>query len=76
MNCPSCKAKMMKGKTNLPYEFGDEQLVVIKDVPALVCGQCGEVFVEITALRITEELLAKAERDGVILGFIKYREAA
>ena len=67
---------MMKGKTNLPYEFGDEQLVVIKDVPALVCGQCGEVFVEIKAVRTTEELLTKAERDGVILGFIKYREAA
>jgi len=76
MKCPSCKGAMVSGKTNLPYEFGEDQLVVIKDVPALVCNQCGEVFIEIAEVRTVEEILRKAERDRVILGFIKYGEAA
>ena len=51
-------------------------MVVVKAVPALVCNQCGETFVEINILRIVEKIVKKAEMDGVTLGFVKYKEAA
>ena len=76
MNCPLCRGKMATDKTNLPYEIGKDQLVVIKGVPATMCKQCGEFFIDIAVARVVERILAAAERDGVTLGFLEYREAA
>ena len=75
MTCPLCKGKMLKGFTNLPFGIG-ENLLVVKDVPAFVCEQCGDSFVEIENVRIVEKLVISAEKDGVTLGFIKFRNAA
>jgi len=76
MNCPLCRGKMATGKTNLPYEIGEDQLVVIKGVPATICEQCGEFFIDIAVGRVVEGILDAAQRDGVTLGFLQYREAA
>ena len=76
MKCALCQGIMLSGKTNLPYELGDDYLVVIKGVPALICQQCGEQFIEIKVVREVEKLVASAREDGVTLGFMKYREAA
>lgn len=76
MRCPLCKGEMVKGKTNLPYELGEEKLVVVKDVPALVCKQCGDAFIEIDITRKVERIVGTAEKDGVTLGFVTYIEAA
>jgi len=67
MKCPMCKGIMKNGKTSLPYEFEDNRLIVIKSVPALVCGQCGEVFVDITVARIAEDIAKASEKEGVTL---------
>jgi len=66
---------MLAGKTVLPVGSG-ENLLVVKDVPALGCEQCGEPFVEIGTVRIVEELVANAEQNGVMLGYIKFKSAA
>ena len=76
MNCPLCKGEMVADKTSLPYEIGRNRLVVIRDVPATVCRQCGEFFIDIKVARVVEKLLAAAEKDGVTLGFVEYRAAA
>jgi len=68
---------MAKGKkTNLPYEFDGESIIVVKNVPALTCSQCGEAFVEINILRRVEKILTKATRDGLVMGFVEYEKAA
>jgi len=76
MKCPLCKGEMVKGRINLAYQMGEENILVVRDVPAWVCRQCGESFVEIEVSRTVERLVAAAQRDGVTLGFIRYREAA
>lgn len=76
MRCPLCKGEMFKGRTNLPYEVGEDRVIVVKDVPAWVCRQCGDFFVEIEVARKVENIVAAAERGGVTLGFVKYKEAA
>ena len=76
MKCALCKGEMAHGKTNLLYEIGEEFLIVIKAVPAFVCKQCGDHFVDIKVVRVVEKIVAAAERDGVTFGFVKYREAA
>jgi YgiT-type zinc finger domain-containing protein len=67
---------MEKGATSLPYELSRDKLIVVRDVPALVCAQCGEVFVESPVLKNVEALLDSVEKSGMTLGFLEYREAA
>lgn len=41
-DCCSCAGKMRNGKHDFMARVGDE-IVVIRDVPALICDTCGEV---------------------------------
>ena len=41
-NCCRCSGKMREGRHDFMARVGDE-IVVIKDVPALICDTCGEV---------------------------------
>jgi YgiT-type zinc finger domain-containing protein len=41
--CTFCKGKLEKGTTEFIARAGGE-VVVIKDVPAFVCEQCGEAY--------------------------------
>ena len=75
MTCPLCKGDVIKGKTNLPYEIGKNHLLVVSEVPAKLCKQCGESFIEIEVVRNLEKIVAAAERDGIAFGFINYKEA-
>lgn len=58
MNCPLCKMGMMKpGYTTVVLNRGDAT-VIFKHVPALVCDDCGEYFLdEIT----TKEIYQRAD---------------
>lgn len=76
MLCPLCKGNMEKGAANLPYRLSDKQLVVLIDVPALVCEQCGDEYIEIAVVRKTEKILEKVQADGISMGFVEYDLAA
>ncbi len=76
MKCPLCKAEVENGKTNLPYEIGDDHLLVVSDVPARLCKQCGETFIDFQVVQNLEKIVEVAERDGITYGFLKYKEAA
>lgn len=76
MLCPLCKGKMEKGVVNLPYRLSEKKLVVLVDVPALVCEQCGDEYIEINVVRKTEKLLEKVQADGISMGFVEYDLAA
>ncbi len=76
MLCPLCKGTMEKGVANLPYRLSEHQLVVLVDVPALVCEQCGDEYLEIDVVRTTERVLDKVRLDGICMGFVEYAMAA
>jgi YgiT-type zinc finger domain-containing protein len=67
---------MEKKNIALPYEISRDYMLVIRGVPALVCRQCGDSFVEIEIVRELELIVENARKDGVTLGFIEYRQAA
>ena len=76
MNCPLCKSKMTEGTTVLTFKMEGSQILVIKDVPALICDQCGEEFVDIQTSRNVEKQVNKAVADGISMGFLSYTLAA
>ena len=58
MKCVICKnGETASGKTTVTLERGNTT-VLIKDVPAQVCDNCGEYFL---SEEISERLLEKAE---------------
>jgi len=58
MNCVICKTgEMIEGKTTVTLQRG-ETTVVIKDMPARVCDNCGEYYL---AEDMTEQVLGMAE---------------
>ena len=50
-----CKAKVIEQQVTIDYRWGDT-LVVIKDVPAGVCQQCGERYLESGVYKEVERL--------------------
>jgi hypothetical protein len=52
------------------------QILVIKDVPALICEQCGEEFVDLQISKNVEKQVNKAVADGISMGFLSYDKAA
>ena len=54
MKCSFCKAKMVQKQTTFMIEI-NKTVIVIRNVPSLVCEQCGEVA-------YSDEVYAKLEK--------------
>lgn len=64
MRCTICKSgDTLPGATTVTLERG-ETVVVIKAVPAAVCTNCGEAYVEEQTTRRLIELADEAARTG------------
>jgi len=53
--CYFCKGKVVEQQITIDYRWGDT-LVVIKDVPAGVCEQCGEKYLSSDVYKELEKL--------------------
>ena len=76
MKCPFCETVLKEGKTTLTFQMESNKIIVVRDVPALICEQCGEESVDIKDSEIVEKLVHKAIEDGISMGFIEYEDAA
>lgn len=76
MKCPYCTSEMKEGKTVLTFQMSNSEIVVVHDVPALVCGQCGEEYVDNETAKKVEKKVEKALADGLKMGFIDFNTAA
>ena len=71
--CPLCGGKMREGLATLPF-VAKGSVVVVKDVTAEVCEDCGEAFLSGHATDAVTELLQNAVKSGVELSLITYPE--
>ena len=53
--CYFCKGKVVQQRVTIDYRWGDT-LVVIKDVPAGLCHQCGEKYLSSGVYKELERL--------------------
>ncbi len=53
--CYFCQGKVVQQHITVDYRWGDT-LVVIKDVPARVCQQCGEKYLSSDVYKELEEM--------------------
>lgn len=75
MTCVICKGGEVKpGRTTLTVERGALTLV-IKDIPARVCGNCGEAYFDEATTAQIEVIVEKAESSGVQVAVQAYAAA-
>ena len=76
MKCVICKhGEIQEGTTTVTLERGTST-IVFKDVPAQICDNCGEKYVDSA---ITKELLSKANElisNGTEVDIRKFKVAA
>jgi YgiT-type zinc finger domain-containing protein len=75
MRCPICKhGETAPGSTTVTLERG-EVTVVVKAVPAGVCANCGEEYLEETVTQVLFAQVEAAVEAGVTVEVREYRAA-
>jgi YgiT-type zinc finger domain-containing protein len=76
MKCPICKEGTMKnGKSTLTVERKNA-LIFFKQVPALVCNNCGETFFSSDVSKQVYKIAEEAFNKGTELEVIKMKKIA
>lgn len=71
MNCPICKGTLKEGITELTFKR-NRKLIVIEDVPALLCMNCGEAVVKSEIAKKASGIAEKEIERGVALEFCSF----
>ena len=75
MKCVVCKnGETQPGRTTETYELGTA-VVVVRDIPAEVCGQCGEAYTDAATTRRLEAIVERARKAGGVV-IQQYEQAA
>lgn len=78
MKCIMCKGNVIQKKHTFIQEF-DNCIIIIKNVPALVCSQCGEVYYNDEISEKLEEIVNRLQtmvKDVAIFEYDKVVNAA
>jgi len=76
LTCPLCKGRVGDGYTLMPYQLDEERIIVIKKVPARICSQCGESFIDLAVARALDVLIERAKASGLSFGVLEFGRAA
>lgn len=71
MRCRLCGGTLESRVTDLPFKLGDTTIVVVRALPVLQCGQCGETELEDDAMRRVDQLMAGVDKSAE-LEIIRY----
>ena len=72
--CRLCGGEMHDGVTAAPF-FIREKIIVIKDVPAELCSDCGEAYMKSSVVDKIEVLLDKLDDLDSEMSVIHYKAA-
>lgn len=71
--CYFCGGKLAPGFATLPFVL-ETKVVIIKQVPANVCTQCGEAIMASEVASAVDQLLKQACRSGFEFSIISFGE--
>mgnify|MGYP001765717499 CR=1 FL=1 len=72
--CPLCKGSIVNGVSTFTVDLGFG-VVVVRDVPATVCSQCGEEWLaDSTAIKL-ENIVENARQKHVTVEVARWSEA-
>jgi len=71
--CYFCSGKLAPGLATIPFVIG-ANVVIIKQVPAEVCVQCGEAIMNSEVAATVDKLLKQAQQSGFEVSIVTYKE--
>jgi len=74
--CPTCGGQLHPGVATIPFVLSENQVIVIKGVPAETCGDCHEPFM---SGKITDDVMAlvsQLKRLGSEISVVSFRDYA
>jgi YgiT-type zinc finger domain-containing protein len=74
IECPVCGGAMKAGKATLPLLSG-ERVLVLRDVPSEICGDCGEACMSGPTLDRVEEMVAELKKLDAEVSLVHYKAA-
>jgi len=57
MKCTVCGANMTEVVSDLPFKTSEHTIIILKGVPVLQCGNCGEYLIDDAVMRRVDEIL-------------------
>lgn len=72
--CPLCKGEMKEGLTIYSVELGFG-VVVVRNVPAKICSQCGEEWIEAKVAEELENIVNNARKNQLEVEVVSFKTA-
>ncbi len=73
MECFMCKGELIEKKVNYMVDL-EKTIIIIKDVPAKVCDQCGEQYFNDETSQNIEKIVNKLKDLSTEVTIINYKE--
>ncbi len=73
MNCVLCKANLTEGRVNHIIDQG-EGIIIVKNVPANTCQQCGEYYLDTKAALEIETMVDEIKKNKAEVFIVNYNE--
>ena len=73
--CPLCSGDIIEGKTTYSVDLGFG-VIVVRDVPAKVCNQCGEDWVGSDTAKKLERITGDAKRNRTLVNVLSMVDIA
>ena len=61
MRCHVCGGGLQATVTDMPFKTGLRTIVILKELPVLNCGNCGEYLLEDPVMERVEAILARVQ---------------
>ena len=61
MKCHTCGGALKGAVADLPFAMETNRIVILKGLPVLQCGQCGDYLIEDAVMSRVDELLERAD---------------
>ena len=75
MNCVMCKGKLIEGKVNHIVDI-DGHIIIVKNVPANICTQCGDYYIDHKIAIVIEALIDRVLINDTEVTIINYPSVA
>lgn len=72
-NCYFCQGGLIPDFATIPFVV-EKSVIVVKEVPAYVCLQCGEAIMDSEVAQVVDQLLKRAWQSGFEVSVITYKE--
>ena len=57
MMCHVCGGGLESTLADMPFNLASNRILILKDLPVLQCGQCGEYYLEDPTMKRVDEIL-------------------